>query len=264
MFTTINGIDLAYTDEGRGLPVVLLHAFPQNRTMWDEQVRVLSRTCRVIAPDFRGFGESDAPDGPYSLDQYADDVAGLLDHLAVRQAVFAGLSMGGYTLFAFYRSYADRVKALVLADTRAGADTEEGKAGRFAMAQTAREKGPGAVAEIMLPKLLSPVALQTRPELVRQVRARIEQTRVSGIAGAQMAMAARPDSVPLLARIACPTLILMGELDGPTPPAEGTLMVDAIPGARLEIIPRAGHLSNLEQPEAFNRALLDFLATLPT
>jgi pimeloyl-ACP methyl ester carboxylesterase len=255
----INGINLAYTDEGRGVPVVLLHAFPQDRTMWDLQVEALSTSHRIIAPDFRGFGESDAPDGPYALEQYADDVKSLLDHLVLQQVVFVGLSMGGYTIFAFCRKYPERVKALVLADTRAGADTEEGKAGRLAMAKTAQENGAGPIADTMLPKLLSPVALRTKPELVREVRRRIERTRPSGIAGAQMAMAGRPDSVPLLAQIACPTLIITGELDGPTPPAEGALMAEHIRGARLEIISQAGHLSNLEQPDAFNRALLDFL-----
>lgn len=259
---TINGIRLAYTDQGRGMPIVLLHAFPQNRTMWEPQIAALSKTHRVIALDFRGFGESDAPAGAYSLDQYADDVKGLLDQLSITQAVFVGLSMGGYTLFACYRKYADRVKALVLADTRAGADSEEGKAGRLAMARTALEKGAGPVADIMLPKLLSSVALQTKPELVRQVRERIERTQPNGIAGAQMAMASRVDSIPLLAQIARPTLIIMGELDGPTPPSEGKLMAEKIPGARLEIIPQAGHLSNLEQPEAFNAAGLSFLQSL--
>jgi len=258
----INGITLAYTDQGQGMPVVMLHAFPQDRMMWASQVAALSKTHRVIAPDCRGFGESDAPAGAYTLEQYADDVKGLLDHLLIKPAVFVGLSMGGYTLFVFYRKYASHVKALVLADTRAGADNEEGKAGRLAIAATAQKTGAGRVAEIMLPKLLSSVARETKPELIRSVRARIEQTHPNGIAGAQMAMAARPDSVPLLPQITCPTLILMGELDGPTPPSEGKLMVEAIPGARLTIIPQAGHLSNLEQPEAFNTALLNFLQKL--
>jgi pimeloyl-ACP methyl ester carboxylesterase len=262
MIATINGINLAYTDQGHGMPVVLLHAFPQSRAMWAPQVDALSKTHRIIAPDFRGFGESDAPLWRYTLDQFADDVAGLLDHLAIQRAIFVGLSMGGYTAFAFYRKYRDRVKGLVLADTRAQPDTEEGRAGRFAMAQTAYTKGASAIADIMLPKLLSPVALQTRPELVRQVRAIAERIQVSGIAGALMAMAERPDSVPLLAQIACPTLVITGELDGPTPPADGKLMAEAIPGARLEIIPRAGHLSNLEQPDAFNQALRSFLNQL--
>jgi pimeloyl-ACP methyl ester carboxylesterase len=262
MIAKINGLDLAYTDQGQGLPVVLLHAFPQNRTMWTPQVEALSTTNRVIAPDFRGFGESDAPLWHYTLEQFADDVKGLLDHLSIRQAVLVGLSMGGYTLFAFWRKYAERVKGLVLADTRAQADTEEGRAGRFAMAQTAHARGAPAIADIMLPKLLSPVALQTKPDLVRQVRATIERTQVSGIAGALMAMAERPDSVPLLPQIARPVLVITGELDGPTPPADGQLMAERIPGARLEIIPQAGHLSNLEQPEAFNQAVRSFLNQL--
>ena len=262
MIAKINGVNLAYTDQGHGMPVVLLHAFPQNRSMWEPQVRALSKTHRIIAPDFRGFGESDAPLWRYTLDQFADDVAGLLDHLAITQAVLVGLSMGGYTLFAFYRKYADRVKGLVLADTRAQPDTEEGRAGRFAMAQTAYTKGAGAIADIMLPKLLSPVALQTKPELVGQVRATIEQTQVSGIARALMAMAERPDSVPLLAQITCPTLVITGELDGPTPPADGRLMAERISGARLEIISQAGHLSNLEQPDAFTGAVRSFLNSL--
>ncbi|MSR25361.1 MAG: alpha/beta fold hydrolase [Nitrospiraceae bacterium] len=262
MIARINGLNLAYTDQGRGMPVVLLHAFPQNRAMWMPQVDALSKTHRIIAPDFRGFGESDAPQPPYRLDQFADDVAGLLDLLAIQQAVFIGLSMGGYTLFAFYRKYADRVKGLVLADTKAQADTEEGRAGRFAMAQTAYTKGAGAIAEIMLPKLLSPVALQTKPNLVQRVRTTIEQTQISGIAGALMAMAERPNSVPLLAQIACPTLVITGELDGPTPPADGKLMAEKILGARLEIISQAGHLSNLEQPDAFTGAVRSFLNSL--
>jgi 3-oxoadipate enol-lactonase len=262
MIAHINGIRLAYTDEGRGTPVVLLHAFPQSRAMWDRQVAALSNMHRVIAPDFRGFGESDAPEGTYTLDQYADDVDALLDHLAVQQAVFVGLSMGGYTLFALYRRHAARMKGLVLADTRAQADTEEGRAGRAAMARTAREKGAGAIADLMLPKLLSPVALQTKPELVRQVRTAIERTKVSGIAGALMAMAGRPDSTPLLAQLARPVLVVTGELDGPTPPADGRFMAEHIPGARLEIIPQAGHLSNLERPEEFTDAVRSFLRTL--
>lgn len=262
MLAKINGLNLAYTDQGHGMPVVLLHAFPQNRAMWAQQVEALSKTHRIIAPDFRGFGESDALLWHYTLNQFADDVAGLLDHLAIKQAVLVGLSMGGYTLFAFYRKYADRIKGLVLADTRAQPDTEEGRAGRFAMAQTAYTKGAGAVADIMLPKLLSPVALQTKPELVGQVRATIEQTQVSGIAGALMAMAERPNSVPLLAQITCPTLVITGELDGPTPPADGQFMAERISGARLEIISQAGHLSNLEQPDAFTGAVRSFLNSL--
>ena len=251
----INGITLAYTDQGTGLPVVFLHAFPLNRTMWAEQEAALSSQFRVITIDLRGHGESDASLWHYTLDQAADEVIGLLDHLSIRQAVFVGLSMGGYVLFALYRKYADRVQGLVLADTRAQADTAEGKEARFQMAQIAYKNGPSAIADIMLPKLLSPATIQTRPELVRRVRTMIEGTQVSGIAGDLMAMAERPDSIALLNQITCPTQIVVGEQDLATPPSDAKLMTDRIPDARLTIIPGAAHLSNMEQPGLFNETI---------
>ncbi|MBI4400816.1 MAG: alpha/beta fold hydrolase [Nitrospirae bacterium] len=258
----INGIDLAYTDQGRGTPLVFVHAFPLGKAMWAPQVQALSARCRVITVDLRGHGESEAPLWRYTMDQFADDLKGLLDHLAIRQAVMAGLSMGGYVLFAFYRKFPDRVKGLVLADTRAREDSEEGRAGRFAMAQLAYKNGASAIADAMLPKLLSQASLHGRPELVQQVRAIITATQVSGIAGDLMGMAERLDSVPLLKAIACPTLVIVGEQDTATPPADARLMADAIPGARLAIIPAAAHLANLEQPEAFNRAVDSFLESV--
>ncbi|MEK7305419.1 MAG: alpha/beta fold hydrolase, partial [Nitrospirota bacterium] len=206
----------------------------------------------------RGHGESDAPLWHYSLDQAADDVRALLDHLSIRQALFVGLSMGGYILLAFYRKYADRVKGMVLADTRAQADTPEGKAGRFQMAQIAYKQGPSAIADIMLPKLLSPATIQARPKIVQQVRTMIEGNQISGIAGDLMAMAERPDSVPLLQQIACPTQIIVGELDQATPPADAKLMAEQIPHAKLAIIPNAAHLANLEQPEEFTKIVAAF------
>ena len=262
MLARINGINLAYTDHGQGLPLVFVHAFPLSRAMWAPQVEALAGGSRVITVDLRGHGESDAPLWRYTLEQFADDLRGLLDHLNIPQAVFAGLSMGGYTLFAFYRKYADRINGLVLADTRAQADTEEGRTGRFNMAQTAYRQGASAIAELMLPKLLSPASQQGRPELVQQVRGIITATQISGIAGDLMAMAERPDSTPLLKEIACPTLVIVGELDQATPPADARVMAEGIRGARLEVIPGAAHLANLEEPEAFNQALVEFLETI--
>jgi 3-oxoadipate enol-lactonase len=261
MKAQINDITLAYTDEGSGLPIVFLHAFPLNRTMWIAQERALSSWHRVITVDLRGHGESDAPLWHYTLDQAADDIRGLLDHLSVSLAVFVGLSMGGYILFAFYRKYADRVKGLVLADTRAQADTPEGKTARFQMAQLAYNQGPAAIADLMIPKLLSPEAIQSKPTLVQQVRSMIEGNQISGIAGDLMAMAERPDSVPLLHQMTCPTQIIVGELDVATPPPDSKLMADQIPGARLATIPGAGHLSNLEQPDRFNHIVGAFVST---
>lgn len=258
MQAKINGMTLAFNDQGTGLPIIFLHAFPLNRTMWVEQEKALSSQFRVVTLDLRGHGESDAPLWRYTLDQAADDVIGLLDHLSIRQAVFVGLSMGGYILFALYGKYADRVKGLVLADTRAQADTAEGKEARFQMAQTAYKTGPSAIADIMIPKLLSPATVQTKPELVRRVRWMIEGNQISGIAGDLMAMAERPDSVPLLKQITCPAQIIVGEQDLPTPPADANLMADQIPGARLAVIPAAAHLSNMEQPGLFNETVRSF------
>ena len=260
MQTQVNGITLAFNDQGAGVPLVFIHAFPLNRTMWAEQERALSSQFRVVTIDLRGHGESDAPLWHYTLDQAADDVCSLLDHLSIRQAVLIGLSMGGYVLFAFYRKYAARVSGLVLADTRAQADTVEGKQARFEMAQIAYRQGAGAVADLMIPKLLSPATIQTRPELVQRVRTMIEGNQVSGIAGDLMAMAERPDSQPLLAQISCPTQIIVGERDLPTPPSDAKLMAARIPTARLAIIPGVAHLSNLEQPDLFNDTVRSFVS----
>jgi pimeloyl-ACP methyl ester carboxylesterase len=262
MKAQINDITLAYTDKGTGLPVVFLHAFPLNRTMWAAQQEALSSHHRVVTIDLRGHGESDAPLWHYTLDQAADDVRGLLDHLTIPQAVFVGLSMGGYILFAFYRKYAERVKGLILADTRAQADTPEGKTGRFQMAQTAYKQGPAAIADLMIPKLLSPATIQAKSALVQRVRSMIEGNQISGIVGDLMAMADRPDSIPLLQHITCPTQIIVGELDLGTPPSDAQLMADRIPGSRLAIIPNAAHLSNLEQQEGFNQIVGSFVSHL--
>lgn len=262
LHTQVNGITIAYSDQGTGLPIVFLHAFPLNRSMWAQQEDALSLQFRVITVDLRGHGESDAPLWCYTLEQSADDVNALLDQLSIQQAIFAGLSIGGYILFAFYRKYAARVKGLVLADTRAQADTAEGKDGRFQMAQTAYKKGPSAIADIMIPKLLSPSTIQTRQDLVQQVRAMIEGNQISGIAGDLMAMAERPDSIPLLSQITCPTQIIVGEVDQATPPSDAKLMADQIHNARLAVIPNAAHLANLEQPEAFNHIVANFVSEL--
>ena len=262
MKVQVNAITVAYSDQGTGLPIVFLHAFPLNRTMWAAQENALSSQFRVMTLDLRGHGESDAPLWHYTLDQSADDVRALLDHLSIQQAVFVGLSMGGYILFAFYRRYADRVKRLILADTKAQADTAEGKEGRFQMAQIAYTKGSSAIADLMIPKLLSPMSIQTKPDLIRHVRAMIEGNQISGIAGDLMAMTERPDSIPLLNHIACPTQIIVGELDQVTPLSDAKLMADQIPNARLAIIPQAAHLSNLEQPEAFNQIVASFASEL--
>ena len=262
MKASINGLSLAFTDQGHGLPILFLHAFPLNQGMWAPQIAVLAGRYRVVTMDLRGHGGSDAPLWRYTMDQFADDVTGLLDHLGIGQAVLCGLSMGGYVAFACYRRHTDRVRALILADTRAGVDPADGKAARYAMAQKAYREGVHTVEEAMLPRLLSQQARTEKPDLVTQVRQMIRQTPVSGIVGDLIGMTDREDAVPLLPVIRCPTLVVVGELDQPTPPSEARVIATRIPGATLRIIPGAGHLTNLEQPEAFNDAVVQFLETL--
>ena len=262
MHVRVNGISLAYQERGTGLPLIFLHAFPLNRTMWAPQEEALSSQFRVITVDLRGHGESDAPLWHYTLDQAADDISALMDHLSIRQAVLVGLSMGGYILFSFYRRYPDRVKGLVLADTKAQADTPDGRDARFQMAQIANQQGSTAIADLMLPKLLSPDTITTKPDLVRTIRSMIEGNQISGIAGDLMAMAERPDSTPLLETITCPTHIIVGERDQATPPSEAKFMADRIPHARLTVIPDAAHLANVEQPDTFTHILHVFASDM--
>lgn len=258
----INDISLAYSDEGQGPPVVFLHAFPLNRTMWVPQVAGLSDRYRVVTIDLRGHGESDAPMWRYTLDRFAEDVHGLLAHLGIARATFVGLSMGGYILFALYRKHPALFQALVLADTRTTADTPEAKAARFSMAQIAYRRGVSAIADLMLPKLLSPASWEHRADLRDHLRAIITGNQVSGIVGDLMAMEERPDSTPLLSTISVPTLVIVGEEDLASPPEEVESMAKQVPGSTFVRIPRAGHLSNLENPGAFNAALLTFLTSL--
>lgn len=262
MKARINDVDLAYSDEGQGPPVIFLHAFPLNRTTWAPQVAGLSDRYRVVTIDLRGHGESDAPMWRYTLDQFAEDVNGLLEHLDIARATFVGLSMGGYILFALYRKYPALFQALVLADTRATADTPDAKAARFSMAQVAYRRGASAIAELMLPKLLSPASLENRADLRDHLRTIITGNQVSGIVGDLMAMEERPDSTPLLSTISVPTLVIAGEEDLASPPEEVKSMADRIPGSTFVRIPQAGHLSNMENPAAFNEALLSFLTSL--
>lgn len=257
----INGIELAYRDEGAGQPMLLVHAFPFNSAMWERQIVEFASGHRLIAPDLRGFGASARGSGAASLDQHADDLAALLDQLGLDKVAVAGLSMGGYISFALWRRHRERVSALILADTRAGADTEEGKQGREKNARLAEEQGPGALADQMLPKLLSASAAATLRDEVRQM---IESNDRAGVAAALRAMAARPDSTALLASIDVPTLVIVGAEDALTPPSQSQAMFEAIPGCQIVEIPGVGHMSNLEAPAAFNSAVDEFLSPRKT
>lgn len=264
MNATVNGIRLAYRERGRGQPTALLliHGFPLDHRMWDAQLNGLARQARVIAPDLRGFGRSTAMlAGPLAMDQHADDLAGLLDHLGIGRAVVAGLSMGGYVAFAFWRRHRERVRALVLADTRAEGDSPQAQANRDASAAKVRAAGVGAIAGDMLPRLLDPASL-ANPRLAERMRTMMADQPAETVIAALAGLRDRPDSRPTLPTINAPTLVLVGEHDALTPPADATAMAAAIPGARLVVIPAAGHMSPMENPRAVNAALRGFLRTI--
>lgn len=258
----VRGIELAYDVSGAGMPVVLLHGFPFNRTLWREQVEALGEHCRIVTPDLRGHGETRSTPDAATMEEMAADVAALLDELGIRRAVLGGLSMGGYVALAFSRLFPERTRALLLADTRPQADTGEARAAREETALRALAEGMHTIADAMLPKLLAPSTRSERPEIVARVREMILNTDPQGAASALRGMAVRLDQTKFLREINCPTLVVVGGLDQITPPADAELMHREIRGSRLEIIAEAGHVSNLERPAEFNRALAEFLREL--
>ena len=255
----INDINLAYTDVGTGPPIVLIHGYPFNRSLWTEQTEALNSKYRVVAPDLRGFGESDSSEATATMARMAEDVAALMDALAIEQAVIGGLSMGGYVALAFARMFPARVKALVLADTRAQADSEEGKQTRHQQAEKALSEGMAGIADAMLPKLLTPETVSKRPELVKRVRDMMLKTKPGGAAAALLGMAERDDQSDFISMIHVPTMILVGRDDAITPLADSERMHSKITTSHLVVIENAGHVSNLEQTEQFNFALLRFV-----
>jgi 3-oxoadipate enol-lactonase len=259
----VNGVSLAVEVRGDGPAVLFIHGYPLDHTIWTHQVAALEGWCR-IAPDLRGMGQSDAPDLGYSMETYAADLAELLDRLGAHDVVLVGLSMGGYVAFEFLRRWRERVRGLVLVDTRAEADTPEGRMARDTAASTARDHGAAAVAEAMLPKVLGASTLGGAPATVERVRGMMAATPVAGIVGALAAMRDRQDSTPLLAELAgLPTLVLVGDEDEVTPPAQAKAMAEVIPGASLVVIRSAGHLPPLERPVETTDAIVGFLAGLP-
>ena len=246
-------------DTGDGEPLLFLHAFPLDGSMWDHQVAAFSARFRCLRPDVFGFGASPPPPAGMSLDDVAAAVVEGLDARGIGAVTLVGLSMGGYVALALLRRHADRVSRLVLCDTRAGADSEQGRADRLRMAEQVRaEDSVESIVEPMTARLLAPQSA-IEFHISDPVRARIRRSTPAGVAAAQEAMAQRPDSTPLLASIRVPTLVLVGSQDAVTPPSEAEAMAGAVPGAQLRVIDGAGHLSNLERWDAFNGALAEFL-----
>lgn len=259
MHVEVSGIKLGYEIDGQGPPLVLLHGFPLNRAMWRPQVAALRDRFTIITPDFRGFGESDIPSGPLTMDDYAQDVLGLLDALGQTRVMLGGCSMGGYVAFRVLARAADRITAVLIADSRAEPDTEEGRQRRQAAIKRIEADGPSAFLEEFASLLVGPTTKAQRPGVIAAVRQIIGSPDHRSLIAALSAQATRPDSRPLLPSITAPTLVVVGEEDTLTPPASSEAMVGALPHARMITIPGAGHLANLEAPEAFNRAAREFL-----
>jgi 3-oxoadipate enol-lactonase len=239
--------------------LVLIHGFPLSARMWEPQLEVAEEGWRIIAPQLRGFDGTSADSIVTSVDDYAGDLIDLLDALHVEQAVIGGLSMGGYITFALFRHAPHYFRAMVLADTRAQADSPEAIEGRKKMLEAVQERGLTAVADEMLPKLVCEGTRTNNPEVVATLREMMLRNSTAAVSGAIVALMTRPDSLPLLPTIHCPTLIVVGGEDAITPPALSEEMQRSIASAELTIMPAAGHMSNMEQPAAFNRALRQFL-----
>lgn len=248
---------LAFTDDGEGDPIVLVHAFPLDGRVWDRVRDELARTFRVIVPDLRGFGLSADQPPPGSIDAHADDLAALLDELTIPRATMVGLSLGGYVALAFARRHLSRLAGLVLVDTRAAADSPAGRVGRDEMISRVRSLGTGALADAMLPRMFPHGAT---PEVVSWFHQVVGSQPVEGLVAALGAMRDRVDATPVLATVRIPSLVAVGSDDPVIPAAEAESMVSALPDGAYVEFPGAGHLVPVEKPAAFARALISWLA----
>lgn len=261
---TVGDVALEVAQAGSGPPLLLVHGFPLDHQMWTAQIEDLSNDFCVIAPDLRGFGGSDVTPGTVTMRQMADDLAALLDVLAIREPVaLAGLSMGGYVAWQFALHHRPRLARLILCDTRAAADSPEGAAARLELAQRVLKEGSAVAAEALLPRLLARGNYERRPELVQRLREVILRTKPEGMAAALRGMAERPDVRPLLSQIDVPALVLCGEEDVISPPDEMRQIAESLPQGEFCLIPQAGHMAPCEEPELVNQAMRRFLEQVP-
>jgi 3-oxoadipate enol-lactonase len=263
MKADLNGITLAYTDRGKGLPLILIHGFPLCRKMWRPQIEALSKAgCRVISPDLRGFGESGLPAVTASMDIYADDIVALMDHLGIDKAVVGGMSMGGYVLLNLLERYSDRVAAPIFIVTKAGGDDEAGKAKRTALAEACRTQGSLPVAEIFRNLLFAPANLKDNPDQVEEVFGWMRATNPQGAAAGLVAMRDRKDYAALLGSFSQPALVIGADQDQAIPVENSRIIAEGLPDSDLCILHGGGHMVNLEQQVGFNEAILEFLGGL--
>jgi pimeloyl-ACP methyl ester carboxylesterase len=255
----VNGVRVAVEDVGDGPAILFLHGFPHDSSLWQHQMAGLNGFRRV-APDLRGLGRSDAPESGYSMATYAADLRSLMDRLVLDRVVLCGLSMGGYIAFECLRLFPERVAGLVLIDTRAEPDSDAGRVSRDALIAELRTGGTAVLPGALLSKQLSPTTVERQPDVVSQLRRMMLSAPLSGAIGALEAMKQRADSRPLLPSLGrIPVLVICGEDDVLTPPDAARAMVDAIPGAELELVTEAGHLTPLEKPELVTTRLHRFL-----
>ncbi|WP_217140304.1 alpha/beta fold hydrolase [Streptomyces sp. AC627_RSS907] len=261
--TTVRGATIEYDDSGPsgGLPLLLIHGHPFNRTLWAPQVTALTAAgYRVVTPDLRGYGRSSVTPGKVLLADFADDLAALLDHLAIERAVVGGVSMGGQITMEFQARHPDRVRALVLSDTSAPAETAEGKEFRNRLADRLLAEGMDGYAHEVIDKMLASYNVAALPDVTARVLAMMRATDPRGAAAALRGRAERRDYRDVLAAVRAPVLVVVGSDDVYTPVAEAESIRRLVPHSTLAVIEKAGHLPGVERPERFNAALLDFLA----
>jgi len=251
--------EIVYEVLGEGPPLILLHPFPAHHGFWLPAVQALLPRYRVILPDLRAHGDSEAGEGPATMEKHANDLARVCDDAGVGRAVFAGVSIGGYILFEFLRRYPERISGLILSCTRPQADTPEGRAGRLKSAEEVIERGTEWFVDLMIPKLLGQTVREARPDRVREIRDMIRKMSPQDIAQVQRGMAGRPDSMATLKTIQVPTLLLMGAEDSLIPLSDGELMRQHIRGSQLMVIPKAGHYACWERQDETGKILRQFI-----
>jgi 3-oxoadipate enol-lactonase len=264
MKIALNGIQLNYVERGLpdGLPIIFIHGFPFSHEMWSPQMASLPNRYRAISYDVRGHGASDIGDPHYTIDLYVDDLLALMDHLVITKAVLCGLSMGGYIALRAAERAPERIRGLILCDTKSEADTDEGKIRRSDTLRLIQARGVHAFAQEFVKSIFAPRTFTHRHEAVELIKQIIGSNQPTAVCGALLALAARTDTTARLVSISVPTLLLVGEHDQLTPPSATKAMHDRIQGSRMHIIPEAGHMSNLENPEAFNALIESFLLEL--
>jgi pimeloyl-ACP methyl ester carboxylesterase len=255
------GLEVAYDEAGTGVPLLFIHGWPHNRTLWAAQISGLPTQARCLAPDLRGFGGTTVR-GPYSIDQYADDLVQLMDARGVERAVVCGLSMGGYVALAMLRRHRERLRGLILTSTRATADTPEGREKRTRLINFVEQHGVDALAGRQLRSMVGSTTFEHRPAVREALRQLMAEAPQDGVVGGLRAMAQREDSTELLPTIDFPTLVVGGAEDSFTPPDELRAMAGRIPRSRFELLAGGGHVCPYERPGAFNHVVAEFLSGL--